>query len=232
MVDEVINFWDLWSKPWTLDQARKRYVEGDAVTPYEVAKQSGIPYIRLRQHTQAFNWDMQRRAYKADVSTKQAINKDLDRALVKRPGTTQGLLEQETDHDKKKIIQEHLEAAQLTRALSTELLNEAYAAMHDDGGTVHRDAKRYSPNNLAHVVKMLKTAVDMERQALGLEYEDLNTAMQKLITAGYTIISSPEAALINLMDQHNRNKIANDGEVDYDQPIEAVVEEIYQDDNL
>lgn len=165
--------WKRWKKPWTRQQCEQRYVQGDRIFLKDLAVESGVSERQLERWSAEGEkpWPKLRREFGGELAaatTKKAIEKISEKA----------------SDEFSNLTFEHLEAYRIYRQLAT-----IY-------GNFLLEKANSNPLELsklpAYAINFWSLALDRsiqgERKAAGLEYEDVNKAIQFLQSLGYEIV--------------------------------------------
>jgi hypothetical protein len=182
----LADFWKKWQQPWTRSQAARRYIEGnDNVALRSLATESGISRRTLEEWSREDEWVEKRRQFCGRLvvaTTEQAVEK-----------TSQRLSE-----DFSNIAIANYNAHRLVRDYAIAVFQVKAADMQNilQSNPSDRMAmlkSNHSPHEMNYWSQILMRATQGIENATGLPYYiNINTAAQKLNSAGYVVMEATE----------------------------------------
>lgn len=178
----MANFWDDWQKPWTKEQCRRRYVQGDDdIAIRQLAKDSGVPRATIEGWTRAEKWFEQRQTFRGK------LNARIDEKVIEKIGEEVAI--EISNYSKK-----HVEVCDTFIGVAEYYINRLLVMLRSGELSIDKlDGFKHNFMSLS-----LDRAINAQRAALGLEYEDVNKAMRLLKSMGYEVT---EPISINAKEQ-------------------------------
>lgn len=183
-----MEFWQDWPQPWSREQCRDRYVRGSKIGLRTLAEQSGRSLGTLGGWSSEDDWQVQREQFqdKKRSRTDEKIVEQVSQAIAEEAADVAA--EHFNAHrSARKIAEFYLNAvsAQLKRLTHPEMLEEALKAV--------------SPLSLNFISLTLDRSIQGERQALGMEYDDINKAIAAIERTGLKVVAPDDATLERLL---------------------------------
>lgn len=160
---------------WSKEECRIRYVQGEKISTRSLSKMANRSLSTISGWCADEKWAEQR-----------------DRYWIKlRSETEQKTIAKTSDRlsdEWAKINEEHLKGSELFRKLSVQL-TMAIGAEFQQSKSKSKTAKNKDVYlAIQKYGSIYKDMVNLERQALGMQYMDSNTAIAKVISDGYDVI--------------------------------------------
>lgn len=178
------------SKPWSKEDCRDRYVRGSKISLQQLAVESGNKYKTINNWSRSDEpkWSVQRKSFEAEVRLK----------------SDHKAIEKTSDH-LSNLTTEHLKSYQSGRKVIDTYfawLNGRLDEVKAIPERLEAELKSIRASNLNFMLLGLERAINGERTAAGLEWENVPKAIAFLQRLGYTITdpslppeSDAEAAL-------------------------------------
>jgi hypothetical protein len=162
-------------KPWTQEECRDRYVRGTKISLKQLAVESGNPYKTINDWSRFDEpkWSMQRKSFQAEIRL-QSDNK---------------ILEKTSDRTSDLVV-EHLNSYQSARRVVDAYFqwqNRRIEEVKDIPERLEAELKSIRPSNINFWLLSLERAINGERLAAGLEWENVPKAIAFLTRLGYAI---------------------------------------------
>lgn len=167
--------WDNWGKPWNQEQCEQRYVEGDRISLKELAKVSQAPIQTIRGWCRLTDWVGKRDRFQLDLKSKT------QEKLIEK-------LSEKRSEEIAKLIKEHFKGYNNMRLIASIYFSNIGNKIKNNSDYVlainAQDCQKWA--------SIFDKGVQGERQAMGMEYIDLNLAIMELEKAGYKVVESTE----------------------------------------
>ncbi len=164
---------------WSKEECRIRYVQGDKIGIRSLSK------IANRSHSTVAGW-----------CADEKWAEQRDRYWIKiRSETEQKTIEKTSDRlsdEWAKVNEEHIKGSELFLKLSVQLtmaIGQDFQQSRNKSKTAKNKDTYLSVQKYSSVYKEM---VNLQRQALGMEYMDSNKAIAKVISDGYEVIEPME----------------------------------------
>ena len=171
--------WDNWTKPWSREQCKERYVRGDKISIRQIALASGRAKSSMERWRQDDNWEDDRRQYQVQLGTSVT-----EKAIEK---TSERLSDEIAD-----IAIANYQAHKMVRDYVVELIQIRVAALEEDK---KRDdlnmaaiLKKHGAESLNYLSLALARATQEIATVTGLQYHvDINAAIRRIEREGLGI---------------------------------------------
>lgn len=179
-----LEFWKDWDKPWTQEQCQQRYVQGSRIGLRALAAEGDRSKKTVEDWCAAGKW----------VQERDRFQQNLQREIEQQ---TREKLAAELGEEYQQLNTEHFSSFKASRQLAAlyfKMSARRLAYLQKIGSESELTAalENLSPVNANFWSLILDRAVRGERVASGLEYHDLNKAIDLLRQHGYEI-SDPTA---------------------------------------
>ncbi len=166
-------------KKWSKEECRIRYVQGERITTRALAKMSNRSIGTIARWCAEGNWTEQRDQYVIKLRSKaeqKTIEKTSDRL----------------SDEWAKVNEEHIKGSELFLKLSVQLTMAIGADFQQskNKSKVAKDKDTYL--SVQKYSSVYKEMVNLQRQALGMDYMDSNKAIAKVISDGYNVSEPAE----------------------------------------
>lgn len=193
----LANIWDEWEKPWTVEQARDRYVMGPEINQSALARDSGLNLAMIRRRSKSQDWVREREKYSAIVRAQT------DRKTAEK-------VSNRLSSELSKTLLEHHKSAKSFRMLSSSFSSVATAAtakeidkirrLRDQGRDTEADELSLELqgklNSLAVPANMWSLvsarSIADERTALGLNLEQDRAQALTIVEREGSVVLDPE----------------------------------------
>ena len=164
---------------WSKEECRIRYVQGDQITTRSLSKMANRSLSTISGWCADEKWTEQRDRYWIRLRSEtelKTIEKTSDRL----------------SEEWAKVNEEHLKGSELFRKLAIQL-TMAIGAEFQQSKSKSKTAKNKDVYlAIQKYGSIYKDMVNLERQALGMQYMDSNKAIAKVISDGYDVIEPTE----------------------------------------
>jgi hypothetical protein len=168
-------------KKWSKEECRDRYVRGEKIGQRELSKQSGRHETVIARWCSQEKWVQQRQQYvsRLQVETEsKTIQKTSDRL----------------SDELAKLNEEHIKGSELFRKMAQQFAGIMAAEIQNSSNEKRFEKLTDKEFSLAiqRYSTIFATAVQLQRQATGMQYLDLDKAVSEVIKAGYDVSESEE----------------------------------------
>ena len=167
-------------KKWTREECRDRYVTGDKIGIRTLAKLSGRAHGVLGDWSSKDNWTGQRERFQNNLRTEteaKTIDKTSDRL----------------SDELAKLNEEHIKGSELFRKMAQQFAGILATEIQNCSpeGRVKKLTDKEFTLAINRYANVFATAVALQRQATGMQYLDINTAIEQVTRNGYEV-SEPD----------------------------------------
>lgn len=171
--------WDNWTKPWTREQCKERYVRGDKISIRQIALASGRAKSSMERWRQDDNWEDDRRQYQSQLGTSVT-----EKAIEK---TSERLSDEIAD-----IAIANYQSHKMVRDYVVELISIRVAALEEDKKrddlSMAAILKKHGAESLNYLSLALARATQEIATVTGLQYHvDINAAIRRIEREGLGI---------------------------------------------
>jgi hypothetical protein len=167
--------WSKLEKPWSREECRNRYVQGRRIGLRKLAIESGVAAQNLSTWSMVDGWVEQRQQFQDKARSES------DRGAIAIAAS-----------ENSKILQAHYANYVEASSVAVTLLGVAKNVAEGLSGTLDPYKLQAAASGLNQTLNALKTAIDGQRQALGLQYNDINVATEFLTGKGFRIVDSTQ----------------------------------------
>ncbi len=164
------DFWCNWKKPWNREQCERRYVEGEKIGLRGLSALSGVSDRQISRWSRQGNWTEARLQFVAKLTAKTR-----EKAIEK--------ISNDRSEELRKLSEEHLKGYQTMRRVA----NVFFAKVASKVSSNSDEVFKIPSGECQKWAIVFDKAVQGERQATGMDYEDLNLAIAALERHGYQV---------------------------------------------
>ncbi|MBW4480753.1 MAG: hypothetical protein KME54_28920 [Tolypothrix brevis GSE-NOS-MK-07-07A] len=182
----MTNFWRRWKQPWSRSQAARRYIEADDnISIKALAADSGLAERTLERWASQEDWVEQRRTFGGDLAvTTQAkiIEKTSDKLSEEFSNIAIA------NYNAHRLVRDYAIAVFQVKAADMQNILQS-----NPSDRMAMLKSNHSPHEMNYWSQILMRATQGIENATGLPYYiNINTAAQKLNSAGYVVMEATE----------------------------------------
>lgn len=199
--------WENLPKPWTKEQCRRRYIEGDdniGIRP--LAEISGNPKRTIEVWVRKEQWVEQKKQYRNKL--RSTIQKETIEKKSKK------ISDELSD-----IVAKNYEVHKLTRDYVAKLIEARARQLAEDlrleDSRKQLALKQHNSVEINNLSQSLKRSTDAINEITGLQYYiDINAATDKLTREGYEVIdpTTEDTDFNFMMEERKKRRVINDEE--------------------
>lgn len=175
--------WDNLPKPWSIKQCCDRYVMGDRIALRTLASVSGVPHSTIAHNCAADNW----RAKRSKI--REAVDfQTIDLVAAQIAGKTAEILN--SHYEAENEIFDMANAIVGLIAIQLKQMEEQFEKSQDSDDRSSKDIYQLQSliSSLNTAQNTIAGAINGQRKALGLDYEDLNYAVASVRRSGLEVV--------------------------------------------
>lgn len=203
--------WENLPKPWTKEQCRRRYIEGDdSIGIRPLAEISGNPKTTIELWVRKEQWVEQRKQYRNKLR------------LTIQEKTVEKTSEKISD-ELSNIVAKNYEVHKLARDYVAKLIEARARQLAEDlkleDSRKQAALKQHNSVEINNLSQALKRSTDAINEITGLQYHiDINAATDKLTREGYEVIDPSKEDVVHefMMEERKKRRVASNKENDED----------------